>query len=104
MAVIKATEINKIFRYDTNFDLSSNMALELKFIDPQGATSSITNPRVTAPAVTVGNLLANEYMEFTTLATDFTVTGTWTVCGVYTDAVPTTFFGNDATFTVEAAC
>lgn len=106
---IKATEVNKIFRYATFFDLSASNALELKFTDPGGIITIITNPRVTAPAIQVtdpdlGVLAASSYMQFNTLATDFPIPGTWTVCGTYTDIIPSEFFGNDATFTVGEAC
>jgi len=106
---IKATEVGKTFRYSTKFDMSSSTALDLKFTDPSGNTTTISNPRVTAPATPItdpdlGSLLASEYMEFTTQATDFTEGGTWTVCGTYTDATPKVFIGNDATFTIGDAC
>jgi hypothetical protein len=106
---IKATEVGKAFRYATYFDLSANTALSLKFTDPNGDVSTITNPKVTAPASPVvdpdlGSLAADTYMEFDTEATDFTVAGTWTVCGQYDDATPKVYFGDNATFTVEEAC
>ncbi len=114
---LKATEVGQTFRYGTYFDLSGNTALDLKFTDPNGDVTTISNPRVTAPATPVtvtiidsdGNedsvtFPASTYMEFTTLATDFTVVGTWTVCGTYTDGTPKIFFGDDATFEVGAPC
>ena len=108
---IKATEVGKIFRYSTLFDMSSETELTLKFTDPTGieTTLTATGGRVTAPASPVtdpdlGSLLASEYMEITTIATDFPVGGSWSVCGIYTDATPKVFHGNTATFTIGDAC
>lgn len=106
---LKATEFGKTFRYATTYDMSANTALDLKFTAPDGTVYTISNPRVTAPAVsvvdpTLGTLEASTYMEFTTLATDFEMAGPWTVCGTYTDATPKIFYGNDAEFEVEEAC
>lgn len=105
---IKATEVGQPFRYATYFDLSANTALSLKFTDPNGDVTTISNPRVTAPATPVvtpiGTLAASTYMEFTTEATDFTVSGTWTVCGTYTEGATKLLYGDDATFTIGEAC
>lgn len=106
---IKVGEVGKLFNYGTFFDLSASTALDLKFTDPSGNVTVISNPRVTAPATPVtdpdvGTLPASTYMQFTTLSTDFTTPGTWTVCGTYTDATPKIFYGDDATFTIAKAC
>ncbi len=107
---IKATEVGKIFRYATGFDMSSSTALSLKFTHSDGVTTfTATNPAVTAPATIVvdpdlGSLAASTYMEYLTTGNDFTISGTWTVCGTYTDATPKVFIGDDATFTVGDAC
>ena len=107
---IKATEVGKIFRYATYFDLSAFTSLSLKFTFPDGTENIITNPRVTAPAVDVvdpdlGLLTANTYMQFTTLASDFPQAfRDVVVCGTYEDATPKTFFGDDAFFDVLAPC
>ena len=106
---IKITEVGKSFRYSTAFDLSGNTALSLKLTSPAGVVTIFTNPKVTAPATEVvtpelGTLSANTYMQFTTEATDFTEAGEWTVCGTYTDAVPSVFHGDKATFTIGDAC
>jgi hypothetical protein len=117
---IKATEVGKIYAYSTLFDMSSNTELELKFTSPTGAVLTLTKSggRVSAPAVPLTTdvenpdgsispqqtLDANEYMQITTIATDFTEVGSWTVCGTYTDATPKVFFGDQATFTIDAAC
>lgn len=107
---INATEIGKIFRYATGFDMSSSTALSLKFNHEDGVTTfTATNPAVTAPASQVtdpdlGILAASTYMQYTTTGTDLTKSGIWTVCGTYTDATPKKFFGGDAVFTVGDAC
>lgn len=112
---IKTTEVGKIFVYGTGFDLSGSTDLDLIFTDPNGLQSTISNPRVTAPPTPIttsitdcdGNLsqvtfAASTYMQFTTLATDFTVAGDWTVYGKYTDVTPLELFGDKACFTVTA--
>jgi hypothetical protein len=82
----------------------------LKFTSPTGVELLLdSSARVSAPAVDVtdpdlGTLPANTYMQITTEATDFTEVGEWTVCGTYTDATPKVFFGDKATFTIDAAC
>ena len=109
---IKVGESNKTFRYATNYDMVDSTALALKFTPPSGVSFIVTNPRVSAPAVPVtdidvGNLAASTYMQFQTEATDFLVAGIYTVCGTYTNVNTTPdeiFFGDDATFTVSAAC
>lgn len=106
---IKATEVGKIFRYATGFDMSGSTALSLKFTHSEGTTFTVSNPDVTAPASPVtdpdlGSLSASEYMQYTTTGSEFTLSGTWTVCGTYTDATPKTFYGDDAVFTVGDAC
>ena len=111
---IKVGESNKTFRYATSFDMSSSTSLSLKFTDKNGAVTTIDSSggRVTAPAVGVtdadlGALSASEYMEFETLATDFTVAGSWTVCGTYNNTSTTPdsiYIGDTATFTVDDVC
>ena len=107
---INATEVGKIFRYATGFDMSASTALSLKFIHSDGTTTfTVTNPAVTAPATPVvdpdlGSLLASEYMQYTTTGLDFTKSGDWTVCGIYTDATPKKFIGKDAVFPVGDEC
>ena len=69
-----------------------------------------TGGRVTAPASPVtdpdlGSLLASEYMQITTIATDFPGGGdTWEVCGRYEDATPKDFIANKAIFTIGDDC
>ena len=107
---INATEVGKIFRYATGFDMSSNTALSLKFTHSDSVTTfTATNPAVTAPAIQVddpdlGILPANTYMEYNTTGTDFTKGGDWSVCGTYEDGTPKKFFGTGAVFAVGDAC
>lgn len=107
---INATEVGKIFRYATGFDMSASTALTLNFSHEDNVTSfSATTPDVTAPAVQVtdpdlGSLPANTYMEYITTGLDFTKAGDWTVCGIYEDATPKKFIGLDAVFTVGDSC
>ena len=115
---IKATEVGKIFRYATAYNLSGNIALSLKFHAPDGTITQVLSPRVTAPAVDVddpdvGPLAASTYMQFTTQATDFPDYPNinkrdpflnWTVCGTYEDGTPKIFYGDDAVFPVYRAC
>lgn len=117
---LKATEVGKIFTYGTFYDLSTAGAtFELKLIGPNG-TVIVPDGRITAPAIdkvveieqedgkfTQTTFPANTYMEFSTLATDFPVAGTYdeyTACGTYNDATPKTFYGDVAHFSVGAAC
>ena len=108
---IKATEVGKIFRYSTLYDMSSQTELTIKLTSPDGTETVLTGTggRVTAPASPVtdpdlGSLLASEYMQITTIATDFPVGGEWTACGIYEDATPRTWIGNSATFTIGDPC
>ena len=103
---ITATEVGKIFRYATAFDMSASTSLSLKFTNADGTTFTVSNPDVTAPAAGItdpdlGALSASEYMEYLTTGTDFTKGGTWHVVGTYQDATPKTFIGDKATFTVD---
>lgn len=107
---INATEIGKVFRYATGFDMSNSTALSLKFTHSDKTTTfTATDPAVKAPAVevndpTLGLLAASTYMEYLTTGTDLTKGGDWTVCGTYEDATPKKFFGGDAVFPVGDAC
>lgn len=87
----------KLFGHNTKFDLSGNTLLGLDVIDPDGVKTAIDVSRLSAPAIdgifdeTVGGVekkvtyLANEYIQFTTLTTDFTKAGTWQSQATYTD-------------------
>jgi len=105
---IRVAEVGKVFRLSTQFDMSANTALALKFTAPDGTTLTKTNPDVTAPAVAItdpdlGSLNASEYMAYTTLSTDFDQTGVWRVCGTYT-AAGVVLYSAEATFTVLEGC
>jgi len=83
---LTATEVGKVFRYATAFNMSSSTALSLKFTHADGTTFTVSNPDVTAPAVGItdpdlGSLNASEYMEYITTGTDFNKGGTWNVIG-----------------------
>lgn len=112
---IKVAEGNKAFRYATAYDMSSSTGLSLKFTSPTGVESTLTQattPAVTAPATPItdpdlGALSASEYMEFDTLVTTFTESGTWKVCGTYTNTGTTpdsVYIGGTVTFNVTAGC
>ena len=110
---LKATEVGKTVVYSTSFDMSSKTTVELKITYPDGSVVTIPDSRITVPAVplstSIGNLAASTYMQFTTLATDFTDSNPnnavdYTICGTYNDATPKTFYGDDATISVEAPC
>ena len=108
-------ESGKLFGYNTNFDLSSNTLLELKLTNPGGVESVILTSRITAPASSGvfdengvdKTYLANEYMQFTTESTDFDVSGSWSICGIYTNTATDPdqiYHGDSVSFTVESAC
>ena len=86
---IKVGESNEFFQYNTGIDISSFTSLSLKFTSPSGIESTVTEARITVPAVNDGDLLANEYMQFTVVDTDFVENGFWMVCGVRTDTTTT---------------
>jgi len=102
---ISKGEVGRVFRLSTGgFDMSASTGLSLIFTKPDGTTLTKTeassNP-VTAPAVALtndtdlGNQSASTYFEFTSVASDFDQAGTWTVCGVYTDATPKVYYTED---------
>ena len=105
---IKVGESGKTFRVNAGFDLSSNTSLDLIFTKPDGTEVTITDARVSAPAVNVtdddlGALTASEYFEFSTLSTDFDVAGVWRVYGKYTNTVTDpgqVYIGNETGFIV----
>ena len=105
---IKAGEVGKIFRYATYFNLAAATDLEIKITGPGGevivptARVATLNQNVSDPDL--GELTANTYMLFETIVTDFPVSGTYTVCGRYTDDTPKIFYGDIATVIVEGSC
>lgn len=104
---LKVGESNELFQYAVGIDISVNTSLVLNFTDPDGVETTISNPRVTVPAVPSGSLLANEYMEFVVLPTDFTKAGEWRVCGIRTNTATTPdtiTIGDETAFPVEDGC
>lgn len=106
---IRAGEIGKLFRYAANNNLSANTDLSLTFTRPDKTKFTVSNPRVTAPAISVddpdvGFLEASTYFQMPTEATDFPTAGTYSVCPTYEDATPRTLYGQTVTFTVLEGC
>lgn len=106
----------KLFGHNTKFDLSGNTSLGLDVIDPDGVRTAINTSRLSAPSVDktfdelVGGVekkvtyLANEYIQFLTLVTDFTIGGTWQSQATYnnTGTDPDEIFPSDkVNFVVE---
>ncbi len=112
---IHVGESGKLYGYNTNLDLSSNTSLSLVFTAPDGSKITIDPSRISAPAVdgifdvngTPTTFLANQYMQFITLSTDFLTSGGWYVCGTYTNAGVSPeqiFSARRKSFTVDKAC
>lgn len=116
---IKVGDIGRPIYVATNYDLSSNTALTLKFTAPNGEVFTRTNPDVTAPGIdspalppnednsfSGGVLPANTYMLYSSQAGDFDSggSGTWTVCGSYTDATPKFYQGDDGALFISEGC
>jgi len=90
-------ESGKLFGHNTKFDLSGNTLLGLSVFDPDGTEIVIDVGRLSAPAINgtfseeTGGVekdvvyLANEYIQFLTLTTDFTKGGTWQSQATYND-------------------
>ena len=112
---LKLGETGKPIRVAASFDMSSNTELTLTFIKPDDTiviktktggevvlgTSNVTD-------TDLGNLLANEYVEYDVEAGFLDQAGTdWKVYLTYTDTVPTPddiFIGDCGTFPVDAIC
>ncbi len=112
---IHINESGKLFGYNTNFDLSSNTSLSLVFTAPDGSKIAIDPSRISAPAVdgifdedgVPTTYLANQYMQFVILPTDFLTSSGWYVCGTYTNAGVSPehiFSARRKSFTVDKAC
>lgn len=108
---IRIGDIGKTLYVGTGFDMSLNSDLEIRFKSPAGVeftrTSSdgITAPATPSPNLPdVGILAANEYLQYTTLAGDFTETGDYCVIGVYVEGALITYLGTPAILTISAAC
>lgn len=109
---LKVGETGKILRVAAGFDMSSNTELTLTFTLPDDTTVTKTKTggevvlgtsNVTDPDL--GDLLANEYVEYEVEVGFLSQAGTWKVNLTYTNATPTpddTYIGECATFTVSA--
>ena len=95
---IAAKEVGKLFELGTFFDLSAETSMEIDLKDPNGAITTISDARITAPAVASGDYPANTYMQFSTIDSDFPIHGTWEVLGVYADGTPKEFFSESDPF------
>ncbi len=110
---IKVTEKGQPFRIGTSYDMSGSTALSIAFTAPSGGTdftaTNLTTPAVSAPAVALtndpelGTVSASTYFEYTTDGTEFDIAGTWTACGVYTDAA-LILNADQVSFTIGAEC
>lgn len=103
---MKLGEVGIIINLGTAFDLSSFTLLEFKITDPSGTQLTLTSTagRVSAPSVQAGTFPSDTYMQIATEASDFSVVGVHTICGVYTDGTPKVFHSDDATLTIEKSC
>lgn len=105
---MKLGEVGIIINLGTFFDLSAFTLLEFKITPPNGGapiTLTSTTGRVSAPSVQSGGFPTDTYMQIATEASDFSVVGVHTICGVYTNTViPQVFHTDDATLTIEEGC
>lgn len=102
------------FRLTTNgLDMSAFTAFTLNFTKPDGTTlqkTELTTNAVSAPAVALsndpdlGDVAASTYFEFITVVTDFDQDGTWSVCGIATDATRVLPTNIDVDFEVLESC
>jgi len=109
---LRVGESGKIIRVAAGFDMSSFTELTLLFTKPSAATSSKTQTggEVSLGSVAVtdddlGELAANEYVEYDIEAGFLDEAGDWTVYLTYTNTTPNpddVFIGATASFTVEA--
>lgn len=102
---ITQTEVGKIFRCATNFNLSSASDIKLTFQHNSGEGFSASMPNITVPDVDVideslGNLTAGTYVEYVTTGTDFIKSGLWYAVIEYQDSSPKLFFGARAEFNI----
>lgn len=100
--------IGKKLFVDFKFDVSNFSVVTLKFTGP-GPSFIRTTPTVLIPDVDdvapdIGAVQADTYAVYITEGDEFTVAGTWTVCGVYEDLTPKRYPSVKATFTVGDDC
>ncbi len=111
---IRVGEIGKELYVGTDFDLSSNTELTIKFESPDSETvfertktsDGITAPAVDSPSIPgVGILLANTYMLYETQALDFIAgAGEWCISARYTEGSSKFYIGAPATLVISAEC
>ena len=104
---LRVGEIGKTIRVNTNFDLSGNSELTLRFTQPDLTTfERVKADGVSAPGVPVTDpetgdvFAANEYMEYNTQSGEFDESGQWFVQAQYDDITPKRFIGEQEPFTV----
>lgn len=100
---IKVGEIGKVINLITGYDMSSATTVSVVLTKPDGTTTTKTGSSVVVGTTTSGNLIANEYFEYTTEASDIDQAGTWGIYGIYEDGTPKKFLSTEADFIVLAA-
>lgn len=108
---LKVGESGKIIRVAAAYDMSANTDITLSLENPAGTITTRTKSagQITLGAGVIdpvlGNLAANTYIEYKTLATDFTVVGSWKLSLTFTNTgttPQTIYIGDVATFAVNA--
>ena len=103
---IKVAEVGKTVTIGTGYDMSSNTSITVTIIPPSGDNVTVTNARTSITAASydageLGTFASNEYVQFSTAATDFLVSGSHTAYVTYDDGT-NTFYSDNVTITVEA--
>jgi hypothetical protein len=106
MANLRATEIGKTIRLATGYNMQNKTSVTATITDSGGTAVTVADSRITIPAssyssATLGTLAAYEYATFTTLATDFPSSGTYSIYVTYVDTV-STFYSDVASVSVTA--
>lgn len=109
---VKIGEVGKKIYIGTGFDMSNNTELGIKFVSPDGSivftrlsVDGVTAPAVPSPSLpTIGILLANEYLLYSTQALDFTVIGDWCVNAEYTEGATKFFIGDNGILAIIDTC
>ena len=104
---LKVGEIGKIINVNTDFDLTGNTDVQLKFTKADASILTVDKAGgVSVPAVPftdpdTGDIYAaGEYLQYAFQSGDLSVAGQWYVSGRYIDATPKDFCGDSAAFTV----
>ena len=102
---IKATEVGKIVRCATGFDLSSKTTLEVTITDADGTEVLVGDGNITLDVgytdPTLGEITANEYAQFSTTALHFPSAGSYSLYVTYTTATET-YYSDAATISIGA--